>query len=201
MVQVSGLYLLVCLKLHTSQGCFCRQTFFIGIPNWTCCHGTPLYLVCNTNGYYLQGCSQFVTDCPCGVWCHWLTTCPCILVHYLTKLLLFQLLLFLLLLFLLLLFQLLPFLLLWLLLFRLLLWLLLRLLLFLAPRTWWRRLFISSIPTNHVMLRCIMTPCEIMTTKFTRQRSFRFTHFFKNTCSWWSIKTMPALATSTYSFT
>ena len=30
--------------------------------------------------------SGFVADCPCGVWCHGLTICPCILVHYLAKL-------------------------------------------------------------------------------------------------------------------
>ena len=40
---------------------------FLGIPDWMCCRGTPLYLVCITNWHYLKGCFR-----PCdwlSLWC------------------------------------------------------------------------------------------------------------------------------------
>ena len=32
---------------------------------------------------FYRGVPGFATDCPCGVWCRGLTTCPCMLVHFL----------------------------------------------------------------------------------------------------------------------
>ena len=62
MFQVSDVYLMVCLKWHTSQKWFCPQISFTDTR--TCCHGTPLYLVCITNWHYLQGCFRL---------CDWLS--------------------------------------------------------------------------------------------------------------------------------
>ena len=77
---------MVCLKWRTLHGCFSPQTFFretiLNVLSWPelsfIWFALPTCIIC-------EGVSGFVTDCPCSVWCHGLTTCPCISVHHLAK--------------------------------------------------------------------------------------------------------------------
>ena len=66
MFQVSDVYLMV-VSNYTPHRDVSVPKLSWRIPDWRCCHGTPLYLVCITIWYYLQGCFRF-----CGwlsLWC------------------------------------------------------------------------------------------------------------------------------------
>ena len=57
-------------------GCFCPRTFSLNIG----LNMFPLdsFMLClhSLIGYFIRGVPGFATDCPCGVWCRGLTTCP-----------------------------------------------------------------------------------------------------------------------------
>ena len=56
-------------------GCVCTWTFSDWILDWTCLFRILLYHVWFfTRVFYRRG-QGFATDCPCGVWCHGLSTC------------------------------------------------------------------------------------------------------------------------------
>ena len=46
------------------------------------CFGLSMSCLHSLHGYSTGG-PGFANDCPCGVWCRGLTTCPCLLVHFL----------------------------------------------------------------------------------------------------------------------
>ena len=63
-------------NIYINIYCLCYH-HLIGSMNYH-----PLFMVRSwSNGMRCMVC--FATDCPCGVWCRRLTTCPCMLVHFL----------------------------------------------------------------------------------------------------------------------
>ena len=78
MYQVSGVYLMVCLKSPHVQGHFCLETLFmdtsLNVLSWNSL--VSLYLGSLPTGIICMGISGFVTDSLCAVWCHGLTTVP-----------------------------------------------------------------------------------------------------------------------------
>ena len=59
-----------CVWNYTSPRDVSVLELSLGIPDWTCCHGGPLYLVYIITGIICRGASGFVTVCLCGIWCH-----------------------------------------------------------------------------------------------------------------------------------
>ena len=68
--------ILLCLPLRICNGNFFPRILFgNGLPDWTRCMELPCTGFTFLTRILCSGVTCFVTGCPCGVWCRWLTTC------------------------------------------------------------------------------------------------------------------------------